>query len=65
MSFHLLKSFTLRWWEVGLFKLGLLTLGVAVGACWPALFAGYTVWLAIIAAMALAYITVAWLRQRA
>ena len=63
MNFHLFKSFTLRWWEVGLFKLGMLSVGLAAGACWPPLFAGYATWLAIIAAVALVYITVAWLRQ--
>lgn len=65
MGFHPFKSFTLRWWEVGLFKVGMLSIGLAVGACGPAVFAGYTVWVAIFAAVALVYITTAWFRQQA
>jgi hypothetical protein len=32
-------SFTFTWWQVGLVKLSLLSLGVVVGATWPGIFA--------------------------
>ena len=33
---NLFKTFTLTWWQAGIFKVGLLALGIAVGArCTP------------------------------
>jgi len=57
------KTFTLKWWQTGLFKLGMLTLGIAIGAYWHALFGGYLVILAILAAVSLAYISYLWSKQ--
>jgi uncharacterized membrane protein YoaK (UPF0700 family) len=63
MGFNLFKTFTLRWWQVGVFKLGMLALGIVIGAYWQSIFAPYAFWLAIVAVVALAYITVIWWRQ--
>lgn len=60
---NLFKSFTLQWWQAGLFKVGLLALGIAVGAYWHGLFTGFLPALIIIAAICLAYITVVWWKQ--
>jgi hypothetical protein len=57
------KTFTLKWWQTGLFKLGMLTLGIAIGAYWHALFGSYLVILAILAAVSLAYISYLWSKQ--
>jgi len=57
------KTFTLKWWQTGLFKLGMLTLGIAIGAYWHALFGGYLVILVILAAVSLAYISYLWSKQ--
>ena len=38
---NLFKTFTLKWWQAGIFKVGPLALGLAVGAHWPNLFAGF------------------------
>jgi len=59
----LFRPMTLTWWQLGLFKLGMLALGVAIGACWPLLFHGFTVVLAAIAIVCLAYIGWLWLRR--
>ena len=60
---NLFKSFTLQWWKAGLFKIGLLALGIAAGAYWHGLFTGFLPALIILAAICLAYITVVWWEQ--
>ena len=62
-SVNLFKTFTLKWWQTGLFKWGLLSLGIAVGAYWPEFFDGYLVVLVIMAAASLAYIAYVWWKQ--
>jgi hypothetical protein len=37
---NIFKTFTLKWWQTGIFKLGMLTLGIAIGMYWHALFGG-------------------------
>ncbi|MGB2624512.1 MAG: hypothetical protein WA857_17770 [Candidatus Acidiferrum sp.] len=60
---NIFKSFTLKWWQTGVFKLGLLALGIAIGAYWHALFGGYLLILIIVAAVSLAYILYVWWKQ--
>ena len=60
---NIFKSFTLKWWQGGLFKWGIFLLGIAVGAYWPVLFTPYISILLIIAAVLLGYITYIWLKQ--
>ena len=59
----LFKEFILKWWQAGLFKLGLLALGIAIGAFWHEYFHNYIFILIIIAAGCLAYITHIWWKQ--
>ena len=35
---NIFKSFTLKWWETGLFKLATISLGIIVGATWADVF---------------------------
>jgi hypothetical protein len=60
---NIFKTFTLKWWQTGLFKLGMVTLGIAIGTYWQALFGGYLVILTIVAAVSLAYISYLWWKQ--
>jgi hypothetical protein len=60
---NLFKTFSLTWWQAGFFKLGLLALGIAVGACWPSVFAGLLPVLLAIAAVSLLYILYVWWKQ--
>lgn len=60
---NIFKSFTLQWWQTGLFKWGMLTLGIAIGSYWHAIFAGYLPVLLIVAAASLSYITYIWWKQ--
>jgi disulfide bond formation protein DsbB len=42
------RNYTFTWWQVGLFKLALLSLGVAIGAYCQAAFAPYITLLAVL-----------------
>ncbi len=39
---NILKDFTLKWWQAGIFKIALLSLGIIIGSTWPELFRGWT-----------------------
>jgi hypothetical protein len=57
------KTFTLKWWQTGCFKLGMLALGISIGTYWHDLFDGYLLVLAIVAVVSLAYVTYVWWEQ--
>jgi hypothetical protein len=57
------KTFSLTWSQASFFKLGLLSLGIAVGAHWPSVFAGVLPALIVVAAACLAYVTYVWWKQ--
>ena len=40
------KQYTYQWWEMGIFKLSLLLLGIAIGAYWQQAFLPYIAMLA-------------------
>jgi hypothetical protein len=60
---NLLKTFTLQWWQAGVFKWGMLALGIAIGARWHGFFGSYLLVLVIVAAVSLAYVTYVWGKQ--
>ena len=60
---NLLKTLKLKWWQTGIFKWGMLALGVAIGAYWHDCFGGYLPILIVIAALSLSYITYVWWKQ--
>lgn len=35
---NILKSFSMKWWQTGAFKLAMISLGLAIGLTWPELF---------------------------
>ena len=57
------KSYTFTWWQIGIFKLALLSIGIAIGAYWYEFFKTYLVPLIIIAVVAGAYIIFTSLKQ--
>ena len=60
---NLFKSFTLTWWQVGLFKLGMLAAGLLIGAYFrDAVLAAWPV-VAVLAIVALGYVSYLWFRQ--
>ncbi len=54
---NILKTFTLKWWQTGLFKWGMLALGIAIGTYWHDLFGGYLPILMSMAVVTLVYIS--------
>lgn len=63
VAMNIFKTFTLKWWQTGFFKLGMLALGIAIGAYWHAFFGDYLFILTIVAAVSLAFVSYAWWRQ--
>ena len=59
----LYKSFTLKWWQAVSFKIGMLALGISIGAYLHAFFEGYLLPILIIAALCLGYVTYIWSKQ--
>jgi len=49
-------DYTLTWWQLGLLKLGMLTAGIAIGAGWPHVFAGWTAALWVVFAITAVYL---------
>jgi len=60
---NIFKTFTLKWWQGGIFKWGVFALGIVVGAYWPAFFAAYIPLLLFVAVVFLGYITYIWVKQ--
>jgi hypothetical protein len=60
---NLFKTFTLKWWQGGLFKWGVLAAGIAIGTYWHGVFADYLLLLIIFAFVSLAYVTYVWATQ--
>lgn len=60
---NIFKTFTLKWWQTSLFKLGMLALGVAIGTYWHVVFGGYLLILIVVAALSLAYVSYVWWKQ--
>jgi hypothetical protein len=42
------KIRTFKWWQIGLLKLALLAIGVAIGAYWPEVFSPYIIGLLVV-----------------
>ncbi len=57
------KSFTLTWWQAGLLKLSMASLGLAVGASWPDAFVGWRHLLLALFVVAAFYVSYVWLKQ--
>jgi hypothetical protein len=58
------RNYTFTWWQVGLLKLALLLLGVAIGAYFQAAFLPYSAALALLGLGLGAYIALASFRRR-
>lgn len=59
--FH--KDMKLNWWQVSLFKLSMVSLGILLGVWYWDFFAGYTTLLVILFLVPGLYITYVWLQQ--
>jgi hypothetical protein len=60
---NIFKTFTLKWWQAGLFKLGMLALGIAIGTYWHVFLGGYLLIFISVAVVSLAYVSYVWWKQ--
>ncbi len=58
------KSYTYTWWQIGIFKLAMGVIGVAIGAYWHQFFGGILVPLIAIAVVASVYIGYVSMKQK-
>jgi len=50
------KSYTYTWWEIAIFKVALLSLGIILGVYWHTIFQQYLMLLAIAGALGSLYV---------
>ena len=58
---NIFKSYTFSWWEMGVFKLALIAIGISVGIYWQSFFIQYieVIWgIAILASIYSMYIAI-------
>jgi len=60
---NLLKDFKLHWWQAGLFKICLLSLGIIIGVYFKSFFVGLIPVLWIIFIVLAVYLTWVWFKQ--
>jgi hypothetical protein len=60
---NLFKTFTMKWWQAGIFKAGIWALGIAVGAYWHNFFGGILPPLIAFGAACAIYTVAIWLKQ--
>lgn len=60
---NLFKSYTFTWWQVGAFKLALLSMGAAIGSYWHEFFGANLVVLIIVAIVLSLYVVFISFRQ--
>ncbi|HXK39961.1 MAG TPA: hypothetical protein VJ837_03965 [Candidatus Paceibacterota bacterium] len=57
------KNYTYRWWQIGLFKLALLAIGIAIGAYWQEVLLPYLAVVLAVGVVLGAYIALVSFRQ--
>ena len=60
---NIFKDFTFEWWQAGIFKVALLSLGIIIGSMWPELFKGLTPFLFLLFLASVGYVTFVWWKQ--
>jgi hypothetical protein len=60
---RIFTSSTVTWWQVGILKLSVLSIGVAIGAAWPAVFSPYTAVLVGVGVVLGLYVGYVWMKK--
>lgn len=60
---NIFKSFTMKWWQVGLFKLSLASFGIILGVYFQEFFLQWIVPVTIIFVVSTLYISKIWWKQ--
>lgn len=53
----------MAWWQIGLLKLSVLSLGIAIGARWPEVFLPYLTHLIVITVLLGIYLLFVWFKK--
>ena len=60
---HIFGKGSFTWWQIGIFKLSLLSLGIVIGAYWQEAFLPYLSALLVVTVVFGAYIAYVWFKQ--
>ncbi len=60
---NIFKDFKLKWQQVGIFKIAMLSLGIAIGSMWPELFRGWIPFLFLLFLISGGYVAYVWWKQ--
>ena len=60
---NIFKSFTMKWWQVVIFKVSIVALGVVIGAYWNQIFSPFIIPLIITALVCGVYVCYIWWKQ--
>jgi hypothetical protein len=60
---NIFKKRTLHWWQIGILKLSVASIAIAIGAQWSNIFLPYTNFLILFGIILGAYLFVVWFRQ--
>ena len=60
---NIFSKSTFTWWQIGLFKLSVLTFGIAVGASWSEAFSQYITALLAVAVVSGLYVAYVYFKQ--
>ncbi len=63
MKIQIFKDITLKWWQVGIFKITIIAFGIAVGAYWAEFFVGSLKILVAIFILGWLYLAFVWMRN--
>lgn len=61
---NIFKSLTLTWWQVGMFKISILSLGVVAGIVWAGTLFSWIPFFLFVSLVFGGYIVIVWMRQR-
>jgi hypothetical protein len=60
---NIFRAYTYSWWQISIFKIALLSIGVAIGTYWQEFWSAHLPTLFIVAAVSTAYIMYVSFRQ--
>jgi putative Mn2+ efflux pump MntP len=60
---NIFKTFTMNWWQIGIFKLSLASIGIILGVYFQEFFIKYILLVGIIFVLSTLYTLILWLRQ--
>jgi len=63
LDMSIFKRSTYTWWQIGLLKLALVSIGIAIGASWSNVFLPYAVPLVILGVVLGLYLLAVWMKK--